>query len=484
MEPDVPVPTTLEEAIVLLQRLWAELVQLRAENARLAARVQELEARLGQNSSNSSRPPSSDPPQAPRRTRREPSGRPPGGQAGHKGHLRMLRAVDAVEQVLDHWPTCCARCHQPLPPDPALEVGEPHRHQVSEVPPVQAELTEHRQHRVRCPACGAPTLAPLPPEVPRGAFGPRSQGLIALLSGRYRLSRREVVALCAELFGLPISLGAVDALCQATGAALAEPVAEVARTLPAAAVVNVDETGWKERGQRCWLWVAVSALVTVFTLAPSRGRKVLDALLGAEDEGYVGSDRFSAYSGRPPERRQVCWAHVRRDFQSLVDYGGRATTTGRVALILTDRLFRRWHQVRDAPVARADFAAEVAPLQVEFRVLLEVGADSPVERVSGLCRSLLNVWPALWTFVTVAGVEPTNNVAERALRPAVLWRKGSFGTQSTHGSEFVARLLTVTATCRQQGRSIWDYLTEVCAAAQRGHPIPSLLQPGVLTQVA
>jgi transposase len=246
----------------------------------------------------------------------------------------------------------------------------------------------------------------------------------------------------------------------------------------------VDETGWKEQGQRCWLWVAVAAVVTVFTIAPSRGRKVLDELLSEHFGGYVGSDRYSAYSGRPPERRQVCWAHLRRDFQGLVDYGGRAMWTGRVALALTDRLFHRWHQVRDDPVAWAGFATEVAPLQGEFRALLEVGAASPVDKVSGLCQSLLKVWPALWTFTTVPGVEPTNNVAERALRPAVLWRKGCFGTQSERGSQFVARMLTVTATCRQQGRSLLDYLTAVCAAAHDRQPIPSLLPPTNPAQTA
>ena len=469
------VPTTLEEAIALLQQLWAE-------NVRLAARLQELEARLGQNSANSSRPPASDPPQAPRRRRAEPSGRPPGGRPGHERHVRVLRPVEEVDCVVDHFPATCAHCHQPLASDPALAVGEPRRHQVTEVPPVRAEVTEHRRYLLRCPGCGGETRAPLPPEVPAGAFGPRAQAVVTLLTGRYRLSRREVVAVCAELFGLTLSVGAVDDLCQATRAALADPVAEVAQALPTAAVVNMDETGWKERGKRCWLWVAAAAVVTVFTIAPSRGRKVLAAILGEEYAGYVGSDRYSAYSGRPPELRQVCWAHLRRDFQGLVDYGGRATPVGRLALILTDRMFHRWHQVRDDPVAWVSFAAETELLRAEFRALVEVGAQSPVDKVSGLCHSLLKVWPALWTFTTVPGVEPTNNVAERALRPAVLWRKGSFGTQSEHGSQFVARMLTVTATCRQQGRSLLDYLTAVCAAAQRHQPIPSLLPPTTIAQ--
>jgi transposase len=465
------------EAQALILLTGARIVELEQ-------RLQLLEARLGQNSSNSSQPPSSDPPRAPQRGRREPSGRPPGGQAGHARHLRMLRPVAEVDQVVEHWPTHCDYCQQPLPQDPSLVVGEPARHQVTDLPPLRAPITEHRVHRVRCAHCGGETPAGLPAEVTGGAFGPRLQATIGVLSGRYRLSRREVVGVCRDLFGVPIALGTVDALCQATGTALAGPVTELTQALPQAASVNVDETGWKERGQRSWLWVVVAAVVTVFTIAPSRGRKVLHGLLGEAYPGYVGSDRYSAYSALPPERRQVCWAHLRRDFQGLVDYGGRATMVGRVALALTDRLFHRWHQVRDDPVAWAGFAAELEPRQAEFRALLELGAQSPVDKVSGLCRSLLKVWPALWTFTAIPGLEPTNNVAERALRPAVLWRKGSFGTQSASGSQFVACMLTVAATCRQQERSLLDYLTAVCTAAHRQQPIPSLLPASLPAQAA
>jgi transposase len=481
MEPTAapPLPPEVWDRVPPEAQALILLLQARVEV--LEQRLQVLEARLGQNSANSSRPPASDPPQAPRRGRREPSGRPPGGRAGHERHLRPLVEPEQVDELIEHWPVVCGHCAAPLAADPALAAAAPLRHQVTELPPLWARVTEHRLHLLRCPQCGGETSASLPAEG-AGAFGPRVQATVGVLAGRYRLSRREVVEVCRDLFGVPISLGAVNALCRATGTALADPVAEVAQALPAAAVVNMDETGWKERGKRCWLWVAVSALVTVFTIAPSRGRKVLDGLVGADYGGYVGSDRYSAYSGFPPERRQVCWAHLRRDFQSLVDYGGSATWTGRVALVLTDRLFHRWHQVRDDPVAGAAFAREVRPIQEEFRALLEVGAQSPVDKVSGLCHSLLKVWPALWTFTVVPGIEPTNNVAERALRPAVLWRKGSFGTQSGHGSQFVARMLTVTATCRQQGRSLLDYLTDVCAAAQCHQPSPSLLPLTTLAQ--
>lgn len=470
------------EAQALIQALLWELREQQARIAALEARLEILEARLGQNSGNTSRPPSSDSPPAPRRRRAEPSGRPPGGQPGHERHVRMVQPEEEVDVIVDHWPASCEQCQQPLPADPALEVGEPRRHQVSEIPPVRVEVTEHRRHSVRCPACGSTTVAPLPSEVPAGAFGPRIQAIMALLSGRFRISRREVVELSDELFGLRISLGAVDDLCQTTGGALGGPVAEVTKAVRQAAHVNVDETGWKLRGRRNWLWVAVAAMATVFVIAQSRGRKVLHDLIGADYPGYVGSDRYSAYSALPPERRQVCWAHLRRDFQSLVDYGGRATLMGRLALTLTARLFHRWHQVRDDPVARTGFAAEIRPLQAEFRALLELGEQSPVDKVSGLCRSLLKVWPALWTFTTVSDLEPTNNSAERAVRPGVLWRKGSFGTQCEAGSEFVARMLTVAATARQQGVPLLGYLTTVCVAAQRRQPIPSLLPAKALAQ--
>ena len=472
------------EAQALIQALLRELREQQARIAALEARLEILEARLGQNSGNTSRPPSSDPPQASRRRRAEPSGRAPGGQPGHERHVRMVQPVEEVDVIVDHWPATCEQCQQPLAPDPALEVDEPRRHQVSDIPPVRVEVTEHRRHGVRCPACGHTTVAPLPSEVPAGAFGPRLQAIIALLSGRFRISRREVVELSDELFGLRISLGAVDDLCRATGVVLAEPVAEVSEAVRPAAHVNVDETGWKLRGQRYWLWVAVAAMATLFVISPSRGRKVLHDLIGADYPGYVGSDRYSAYSALPPERRQVCWAHLRRDFQSLVDYGGRATLIGRLALSLTARLFHRWHQVRDDPVAWAGFAAEIGPLKAEFRALLEVGEQSPVDKVSGLCRSLLKVWPALWTFTIVPGLEPTNNSAERAVRPGVLWRKGSFGTQSDAGSHFVARMLTVAATARQQGVPLLGYLTAVCVATQRRQPIPSLLPAKALAQAA
>jgi transposase len=477
-------PATLAEALTVIERLGAENARLRDQVAHLEQQVQALAARLGQTSANSSRPPSADPPQTPPRPPRAASGRRQGAQPGHPAHQRALLPPEQVDATHDHYPSVCQHCQTPLAPDPAQAVGDPIRHQVVDLPPVRAEVTDHYLHRLRCPHCQGETRASLPPTVPPGAFGPRLQAVIALLAGRYRLSRREVVAVCADLLGVDLAVGSVDELCQATAAALAAPVAAVQAAVQQAAVVNADETSWRLAGQRCWLWVVVTTTATLFTVAASRGSGVIKGLLGEAFGGVVGSDRWSAYTWVDPARRQVCWAHLKRDFQALVDWSTAARPVGEAALALLDQLFDAWHQARDDPAARTRLADTVAPIQAEFRTVLEAGTTNPSPKAAGLCRALLTLWPALWTFVTVPGVEPTNNAAERAIRPAVLWRRGSFGCQSEAGALFVARMLSVAATCQQQGRPLLAYLTAVCTAAQHGQPIPSLLPDQPATQAA
>jgi transposase len=261
---------------------------------------------------------------------------------------------------------------------------------------------------------------------------------------------------------------------------LAAPVAELEHAVRQAPAAHADETSWREAGQRCWLWVVVTAVATVFTLAPSRGRGVIQRLLGASFAGYLISDRWSAYTWLDPTQRQVCWAHLKRDFQKLVDYGGPGRAIGRDALRLLGGLFGAWADLRADPTQRPRFVRRARQYQWRLRRVLETGQQCGCDKTANFCTALLKLWPALWTFVTVPGIEPTNNAAEQALRPAVLWRKGSFGTQSAAGNRFVERLLTVAATCKQHDRSLLAYVTAVCTAAQRGQPIPSLL-PAPLT---
>ena len=440
----------------------------------LQNQVADLQAQLTQHSGNSSRPPSSDPPSAPPRPKRTPTGRPRGAQPGHPGHQRELLPPGQVDALVVHRPTACPHCRTPLPAD--LPASAVLRQQVWEVPPIQPHVTEHQFPTVCCPHGQAAVRAPHPPDVPPGAFGPRVAALVSLLHGRYRLSDRETVALLADLCGLPLSLGSVPALCQTVSRALAPVYERVQATVEAQPMVNVDETSWKETGTRHWLWVAVTAVCTLFRLAQHRSAAALQALLGDTYTGLVGSDRYCAYNSLPVERRQLCWAHLKRNWQAFRERDGPVGVWGAEASELIDQLFAVWYRFRAGELDRAGLQAQMAPVERDLRALVERGRDAlPWEKARGFCRDLLLVWPALWTFVTVEGVEPTNNAAERALRPAVLWRKGCFGTQSASGSRFVAHILTVTATCRQQERHVLTFLTEAVAAHWAGRPAPTLI---------
>jgi len=460
----------------LPSEIWAETPSAaQALILTLHARIRELEAQLGQNSSNSSRPPSSDPPQAPVRPKAPPSGRKRGGQPGHRGSFRALLPVEQVDEIVAMVPKRCRRCQQPLPEPAGGRRGQVWRHQVVELLPLAVRVTEYQMAVRRCHHCGQRTRADLPPGVPRRPFGVRLTAVIALLSGRYRLSRREVQQMLRDLWAVRVSLGAVVRQEQAQSAALAPVVEEARASVQEAVVVNMDETGWREAQHRAWLWTAVTAELTVFLIDRGRGGAAVEALLGPDFMGVVGSDRWSAYSRFPAERRALCHAHLKRNFLGLVDRGGEAEPVGRWGLAEIERLFVLWHCFRAGEFDRKELQRRLIPLQARLGRLLRRGQQNPDGKAAGLCRELSKWWPALWTFARVEGVEPTNNVSERALRPAVLWRKGSFGSDSEAGSRFVERLLTVVATCRQQGRSLLGFLAAAVEAALRSSSPPSLL---------
>jgi transposase len=301
------------------------------------------------------------------------------------------------------------------------------------------------------------------------------QALVAALSGQYHLSKRQIEELLADFFGVELGLGTVTALEQATSEALQEPVAEAQAAVQEQLVANVDETGWREGPQKGWLWVAVTTVATVFLIRLSRGAKVAKELLGEAFAGIVGSDRWSGYNWVEGERRQLCWAHLLRDFAAFVARGGELARIGQALLDEAKRLFEWWYRVRDGTLSREEFQAQTEGVQVRVGERLREGMACAHAKTAGTCRKILEREESLWTFVRVAGVEPTNNAAERAVRPGVLWRKGSFGTQSAGGSRFVERLMTVVATLKSQRRPVLEYLTAACAAAHRGEKAPSLL---------
>lgn len=451
------------------EELLEENRALKAQVTELIARVADLESRLGRSSRNSSKPPSSDPPWTPPR-RRKRAGRRRGGQPGHKGTTRSLLPPDRVDEIVDVKSDNCDCCGKAL----SGEDPSPSRRQVVEMLPVEPIVTEYRRHTLECPACGAQTTPELPPGVPKGAFGPRLQAVIAICSGVYHLSKRMVEGLMHDLLGVEISLGSVSACEQAVSDSLSEPVAEARSYVEAALVKHSDETGWREGRKRAWLWSAVTNAVTVFLVHASRGGKAARELLGSF-AGILVSDRWNGYNGWSTRWRQLCWAHLIRDFTAFAEASGRAGRIGEALLDEAKRMFQWWHRVRDGTLARSSFREYMRPVRRRVEELLREGTACEEKRIARSCAKILTLAPALWTFVRVEGVEPTNNAAERAIRPGVLWRKGSFGTDSARGSRFVERIMTVAATCKQQGRNVLDYVTRACEATLCSEPVPSLL---------
>ena len=462
--------------------LWVELPQQAQEMfvtmhthiEGLEVRIHELEARLDQHSQNSSRPPSSDPPSFKRPQRPSSSGgRKRGGQPGHRGHHRIEYAEAEVDEVVELHPSGCEKCGAQLE-GPAQDERW-WRHQVVELPEVRVKVTEYRLHSSKCPGCGHRVSAQLPAGVPGRPFGPTLQATAAMLTGRYRLSRREAQQLLEDLWGVKISLGALSKLEEATSDALLGVVKDVAQSVKGALVVNMDETGWREDNARAWLWTAVTEAVSLFHIDPRRSGDVVERLVGDEFRGVVGSDRYSAYKRIPIKQRALCYAHLKRNFQALVDRGGEAGTVGRWGVREIGRLFNLWHSYRNGEMDWGELQRRLKPIKARFGKLLEYGKWVDDRKAWALCRNLSELWDGLWTFSKIEGVEPTNNAAERALRPGVLWRKGSFGSQSTRGSRFVERMMTVSASCRKQKRDLMTFLVEACRAALSGASPPSLV---------
>lgn len=437
----------------------------------LETRVRDLEARLQLNSTNSSKPPSSDPIGMKRKPPAPPSGKARGGQPGHRKARRLLVPPEKVRETVDCKPIVCRRCGQRLVGDDP----EPLIHQVAELPRIEPVVDEYRLHRLTCPACRATTCGALPAGVPTGCFGPYLQAVLAMFAGAYRLSKRQIRQVAADLFTLSISTGMISKLERRSAAALEAPYNELAIAVHHAKVTNLDETSWRERLRKAWLWAVVTPLFTVFTIAKNRSGDVAQALLGSEDGQVVGSDRFSAYDWIMARWRQICWAHLRRDFQAMIDRGGDGEKAGRRLLSLSDRLFRHWHRVRDGTLEWGPFQERMSRLRREVKPALEDGSRCSCAKTAATCFEILKVEEGLWAFARVPGVEPTNNAVERALRHAVIWRRISGGTDSVEGSRFVERMLTVVATCRQQGRNVLDYLTTCFEADGRGQALPSLL---------
>ena len=445
----------------------------------LIDRIENLEARLGLNPQNSSLPPSSQHPHAkPPRPKRKDRKKKRGGQPGHPRHQRDLIPSEDCQQVVPLKPQACRRCATKLEgTDP-----EPLRHQVWELPEIKPIVIEYQQHRLTCPCCGESTCAPLPEGVPTGQSGPRLIAFAGLLMAYFRQSKRRTAMFLQDLLGQPCCPSLTVKMQNQVSAALATPYKELEEALPGQDQVHLDESPTNEANQKAWLWTVVARLFAVFAIFPSRAGTAVGRLLGESYAGIVNCDRAKMYWQL--KRLQWCWAHLKRDFQALIDHPDpQVKRLGHDLMRQVKLMFQHWRDHRSGKISWKAFQCRMVPVRAAVNALLLRGVFSGNDRLIGMCDELYKHREWLWTFVDHRGVEPTNNAAERALRHAVIWRKLSFGTQSSRGSRFVERMLTTIETCRLQQRNIFEYLTAAIEAHLAKRPAPSLL-PALCRQTA
>jgi transposase len=443
--------------------------------AELEALVRDLLARLGNNATNSSVPPSANPLDAPKPVVKKPTGRKPGGQPGHPPHLKELLPPERVTRIVPIVPEYCDQCQAALPADACPDDPPPTRHQVAELPPLVALITEYQGQARICPCCGEVTRASIPEHIRAHGCGPQLTATLAYLTGKHHLPKRAAEEISADVFQAPISLGTICALEQEVSAALEPAHAEALAAVKQADVKNVDETSWKEGREKRWLWVAATTSVATFVIHGKRSLDGLVALLGNTIHGILCSDRWSVYDRWPVVLRQVCWAHLKRDFQKCVDRGGAARTLGRDGLQIVKEIFTAWHLFRGGGWSRRQLQNRLDPVARRLRKLLDAGRHCADSKASNFCANLIALEPALWQFAVSEGVEPTNNHAERVLRRGVLWRKISFGCHSANGCRFVERMLTTVQTLRLQNRNALHFLIQAVYNHRAKLPIPSLL---------
>jgi transposase len=443
--------------------------------ADLERRLAELEARLKTNASNSSTPPSANPLHAKPPVTKKKSHRRRDGQPGHPPHLKELLPPQRVTRTESFVPEVCQGCQAPLPHAAGANDPQPKRFQVVELPPIVAEVTEYQAHGRTCPCCGVATQASIPATLRAHSVGPRLTATLSYFSGCHGVSKRGVEEIADTVLGVPLALGTVSNLEQQVSAALAPAHQEALEAVRAADVKFADETSWKLWGKLCWLWAAATTGIAVFVIHAQRGVKGLTALLGDDLAGIVPSDRWHVYLQVPEERRQLCWAHLKRDFRKIVDGGGPSAFVGRRGLRSVRELFVAWHAFQAGTITRPRLQELLAPLQRRLGKALLQGALGEDTRVAKFCENLIHLEVALWTFAQVEGVEPTNNFMERLVRLAVLWRRHSFGCNSPAGCRFVERILTVVQTCRLKGTNTLEYLAQAVQAHRTNQPCPSLL---------
>jgi transposase len=465
------------ERDVRIAALEARIAELEARSAEAEAELAGFRAKLDAANSKQQRPRPAGgaPPSLPPAPAKKPSSRKAGGQPGHPPHLRQLLPPERVSKVKSLIPSHCEHCRAALPENAGPDDPEPTRFQVIELPPLAAHVVEYQGHARFCPDCGQVTRAAIPEGIRAHSVGPRLTAIMSYLVGCHHVSKRGVEEIVETVFGAPISLGTVSNLEREMSAALEPPYAEAIATVREAPVKHLDETGWKKAGRKRWLWVAATTNVAAFLIHTFRNVTALRRLLGTTLKGLFCTDRLRTYDGLPVMRRQVCWAHLKRNFEKLIKRGGKAKAVGEGFLEVQERVFELWHLFRGGGCTRRQLGDRIAPFMMAMLDIIEWGERSRDAKTVRFCAALREVFPALWLFVVEEGVEPTNNHAERVQRLAVLWRKCCFGCHSDSGCRFVERLLTVVQSLRLQKRNALDFLHDAIAAYRAGRVPPKLV---------
>ena len=466
---------SLERPAIVPREAWDDA----GETARRC--LVDLATRLGMNSSNSSLPPSSDRPDTQESDAAENTStgrgkkdkKKTGGQPGHPKHDRPLIPTDECDEVQSVRPDRCERCGSSL--DDVHPQADPSRHQVMDLPEITPSVIEYQRERLKCPCCGHTTLAKLPAGVPPGRFGPGVISAVTMLGGMCRLSQRLTVTVLENLFQLKLSTGMITKLREIGRAALEPAHHEIATAVRTSEVLHADETSWYEQNVKAWLWTAVAPFATLFLIRDSRSKAVARELIGDEFSGVVVTDRYVSYNWIDETLRQFCWAHLLRDFQAMIDVGGSAAEIGEILQVEGRRLIHKWKQWKSGAIKRSTFNGHARSVRKAVQSALIDGLTCDHEKTEGVCTELLKHFESLWTFTRVAGVEPTNNTGERAVRHGVIWRKLSQGTASSGGSRYVETILSVLATCRQNARNPFEFVRSAIDASLQKRQAPRIL---------
>lgn len=465
-----PKANTFEEANKIIKALWGI--------------IQQLNERLKTNSKNSSLSPSKDKSSknksnVKRTEERRKNPKKQGGQPGHQKHERVLLPLDKVNHIVPCNPNNACVCGGQV----TLDAEIYRRHQQYEFPIIRPIVTEYQIYSGSCNQCHKKQIGTLPADISWSMLGPRATAMKANLSGTYRVSKQNIVNLYQDIFDFKLSIGMVCKAEKTVSCAIAAPVNQAKFFVRSADQVSVhsDETGFKETGKGMWAWVAISCLVAVFMIRGGRNKKIARELLGKNFKGILCSDRYSAYLWVSNENRQICWAHLERDFRKISERTGSSSVIGTDLLVQTSNLFHFWHHFKDGHIDRETLKKKTKPIKIFIEGLLRQGMRSKNKKTSGTCQNILSYGPALWRFLETDGVEPTNNLAERLIRTIAIWRKTSFGTQSKAGSLYMERIMTVVATCKLQKRNILDYLTCAVKSYLEKSSFPSLLPKNLIS---